>query len=440
MSVCRLATLLLCAGLAFRAGGQDAASENPRERIRAARQLAEQGSSAIPALRKLLQDPDLEVRLEAVKAIVQIGTQHSLDALIEATRDPDPEIQIRATDGLVDFYLPGYVKTGLTATLRKVGKTIKAKFTDVNDQVVPPYLEVRPDVIEALGKLASGGSSMESRANAARAIGVLRGRAAVPDLLQAIRSKNTQVIYESLIALQKIQEPSAAKEIAFLLRDLDDKVQIAAIETTGLLGNKEALPQLYDVLKTARNAKVRRAALTAIAMLPDEASRPLYEQYINHKDELTRAAAAEGFGRLRNPKDLPLLERAFAAETKMNPRLSQAFALVLLGKTELQEFSPLQYLVNALNSSSYHGVALPFLVEAARDEAVRRNLYSALRIGTRLEKMRLAQVLGRSGDSETVPHLEELTKDPDPEVATEAAGALRTLKLRLSASPASARG
>ncbi|MCL6512595.1 MAG: HEAT repeat domain-containing protein [Anaerolineae bacterium] len=264
MPVCRLATLLLCAGFAFRAGGQDAASENPRERIRAARQLAEQGSSAIPALRKLLQDPDLEVRLEAVKAIVQIGTQHSLDALIEATRDPDPEIQIRATDGLVDFYLPGYVKTGLTATLRKVGKTIKAKFTDVNDQVVPPYLEVRPDVIEALGKLASGGSSMESRANAARAIGVLRGRAAVPDLLQAIRSKNTQVIYESLIALQKIQEPSAAREIAFLLRDLDDKVQIAAIETTGLLGNKEALPQLYDVLKTARNAKVRRAALTAI--------------------------------------------------------------------------------------------------------------------------------------------------------------------------------
>jgi HEAT repeat protein len=431
MGVRDVAPIILLVFLTAFLPAQEAGSDNPRERARAARAMAEQGSSAIPALREMLRDPEYEVRLEAVKAIVQIGTQHSLDALIDATRDADPEIQIRATDGLVDFYLPGYVKTGLTATLRKVGKSIKAKFTDVNDQVVPLHMQVRPEVIEALGKLASGGSSMESRANAARAVGVLRGRAAVPHLLEAIRSKNTQVIYESLIALQKIQEPSAAKDIAFLLRDLDDRVQVAALETTGLLGNKDALPQLYDALKNARNARVRRAALTAIAMLPDESSRPHYNQYINHKDDLTRAAAAEGFGRLRNPADLPLLERAFEAETKMNPRLSLAFALVLHGKTELKEFSPLQYLVNTLNSSSYHGVALPFLVETARDPTVRQNLYSALRYGTRLEKLRLAQVLARSGDAESVPHLEELTKDPDPEVATEAAGALRTLKQRL---------
>jgi len=410
---------------------QNPASEDARERARAARELAGRGPSAIPELRKLLQDPVYEVRLEAVKAIVQIGTRDSLDALIEATRDPDPEIQIRATDGLVDFYLPGYVRTGLTATLRRVGKTIKGRFTDVNDQVIPLHLEVRADVIEALGKLASGGSTMEARANAARAVGILRGRAAVPYLLEAVRSKNSQVIYESLIALQKIQDPSAAKGISFLLRDLDDRVQIAAIETTGLLGNKEALPQLHDVLKTARNAKVRRAALTAIAMLPDESSRPLYNQYINDKDELMRAAAAEGFGRLRNPQDIPMLERAFEAEKKMNPRLSIAFALVLLGKTELSEFSPLRYLVNTLNSSSFHGVATPFLVEAARQAPVRRQLEAALKGATRLEKIRLAQVLARSGDAESIPHLEELARDADAEVGTEAAAALRVLRQRL---------
>ena len=82
------------------------------------------------------------------------------------------------------------------------------------------------------------------------------------------------MIYESLIALQKIRDESAGPRIGFLLRDLDPKVQIAAIETTGLLRNKEAVPELMDVLNRARDAKVQRAALTAIAMLPDETSRP----------------------------------------------------------------------------------------------------------------------------------------------------------------------
>jgi hypothetical protein len=81
---------------------------------------------------------------------VEIGTQRSLDALIEATGDSDPEMQIRATDGLVNFYLPGYVKTGLGASLQRVGRGIKAKFTDTNDKIIDVYVSVRPEVIAAL--------------------------------------------------------------------------------------------------------------------------------------------------------------------------------------------------------------------------------------------------------------------------------------------------
>ena len=149
------------------------------------REIAKAGSSAIPQLQELLKNPDTEVRVEAVKQITEIGTARSLDPLILATRDNDPEVQIRATDGLVNFYLPGYVKTGFGASLRRVGTSIKGKFTDTNDQVIDPYVTVRPEVIDALGKLASGGGSMEARANAARALGILRGRAAVPDLVEA---------------------------------------------------------------------------------------------------------------------------------------------------------------------------------------------------------------------------------------------------------------
>src|SRR5258708_24587572 len=115
------------------------------------RELAKGGSNAIPQLQALLKNPDLDIRVEAVKAIVDIGTQRSLDPLIEATGDADAEIQIRSADGLVNFYLPGYVRTGLSAKLQRAGKAVKAKFTDTNDQVIDPYVPVRPEVITALG-------------------------------------------------------------------------------------------------------------------------------------------------------------------------------------------------------------------------------------------------------------------------------------------------
>lgn len=404
---------------------------DPKRRARAARELGRRGFEAIPRLEQLLSDHALEVRIEAVKAIVEIGGPRSLDPLIRATADNDPEIQIRATDGLVNFYLPGYVRTGLSATLRRVGTALTSRFTDTSDQVIEPWVQVRPDVIRALGKLARGGASMEARANAARAVGILRGAEAVPDLLQAVRSKDDRVIYECLIAFQKIRDPKVGPEIAFLLRDLNERVQIAVIETTGLLRNREALPQLRELLEGGRSDRVRRATLTALAMMPAEQDRALFARYLADRDDHMRAAAAEGLGRLRSQAELPALEKAFNEERRMPARLGAAFALVLLGKTEMSEFSPLQYLVNTLNSAAWKGVARAYLVELARETPVLRSLEKSLARGTRSEKAELAHILAQSGDRETLPYLENLSKDPDAEVQREALSALRTLRARL---------
>ena len=425
-------TIRLAISIALALAAQDLRSPNPAERKRAARELTAQGTAALPHLTQLLSDPDVEVRVEAVKAIVEIDTQHSLDPLIQATRDSDPEVQIRATDGLVNFYAPGYVRTGLTASLRRVGGRIKGKFVETNDQVVDPFVEVRPDVVAALGKLARGGASMEARANAARAVGILRGRAAVSDLLEAIHTKDSQVIYECLVALQKIGDPAAAPRVAFLLRDLDERVQVAAIETMGLLRHMDALPQLREILYRTGKKSVRRAALRSIAMLPDRANRELLRKYLNDRDGELREAAAEGLGRIQDPEDLAALEKMFAEERDNSARLSAAFGLVMLGKADLSEFGPLRYLINTLNSSTRVGEARALLIEAARKSEVRRLLYEPLLGGTAGERIGLAQVLAQSGDQESLAVLEKVTRDPDPKVAQEALRALRTLRARLS--------
>ena len=395
------------------------------------RNMAKQGSSALPQLQELLRNPDIDIRVEAVKAITEIGTQGSLTPLIQAAADKDPEVQIRAIDGLVNFYLPGYVQHGLGASIKRFGTSIKGKFTDTNDQVIDPFVIPRQDVIQALGALVRGSSDTEVRANAARALGILRARAAVPDLVSALRSKDTDIIYESLIALQKIRDESAAEGVAFLLHDLNEKVQLAAIETVGLLQNKSSIPQLLDVLQHSRNIKVKRDALTSLAMLPDQQSRGVFGQYLHDKDEGMRAAAAEGFGRLRSPSDLPMIDAAFKDENKMAPRLALAFAEVMLGKTEISEFSPYQLLINTVNSVGYRGVAYAYLVELSRNPVLRPPLYRAADAGTKDEKIYLARVLAASGGQDAVPCLEKLSHDGDDQVAEEGLRALRTLKARL---------
>lgn len=419
--------LILISTLAFAQGP----SLDTKQRVKAVRDLAKGGPDSIPRIAPYVSDPDISVRIEAVKTLVDIGGPKTVDPLLVAAKDPDPEIQIRATDGLVNVYLPGFSKNGMSGTIQRVGTSIKAKFTDTNDKIIDAYVQVRPEVIDALGKLAKSGASIETRANAARAVGILRGRAAIPDLIEALHSKDDPVMYEALIALQKIRDPASAPRMSFLVRDLNDKIQIAALETTGILLNKEAAPDVRDALAHARNIKIRRAALEALAMLADLPDREMFLRYLNDKDDALRASAAEGLGRLKNSIDRPALEKTFNDEHKMSPRLSAAFALVDLGDLATGEFSPLRYLVNTLNVRAYRDVASPFLTELARDAAVRRTIYPMLTSATKDEKIQLSIVLARSGDRDSLPYLQTLSTDPDTDVAQEGIRSLRTLQARL---------
>jgi len=422
-----LFNFLLISGLALAQGP----SLDTKQRTKAVRDLAKQGQDAIPKIAPYVSDPDVSVRVEAVKALVEIGGPKTVDGLVKAAGDNDAEIQIRATDGLVNVYLPGYTKVGMSGTIQRVGNTIKARFGDTNDQVIDTFVQVRPEVIAAIGKLAHGGGTVEARANAARAIGILRGRAAIPDVVEALHSKDAQVMYEGLIALQKIRDPSAAPRISFLLGDLDDKIQTAALETTGLLLNREAAPSVRDAMTHARNIKVRRAALEALAMLADPPDHAEFLRDLNDKDESMRAAAAEGLGRLKMPGDRGVADKAFVDERKMSARLADAFALVSLGNMDTGEFSPLRYLVNTLSLRSYRGFANAYLTELTREEKVRQAIYPMLARGTKDEKIQMSIILARSGDRDSIPYLETLSKDPDGEVAQEGIRGLRSLRARL---------
>jgi HEAT repeat protein len=202
--------------------------------------------------------------------------------------------------------------------------------------VVPAHVEARPEVVAALGKVVSGTCPLPARANAARAIGVLRGRAATDDLIAGLASKDSSVLYESLVALED-PRPARLPRIHYLLRDLDEKVQLAALETVGILKNPESVAPLRDAYERARNDKVRRAALGAVA----DPRRSLLAAVYRPVGLVRRMAARRRRRRYRAPRPDRRPRPAdtkFDAETKMRARLAQAFGAALLGDHAMGEF------------------------------------------------------------------------------------------------------
>ena len=104
----------------------------------------------------------------------------------------------------------------------------------------------------------------------------------------------------------------------------------------------------------------------------------------------------------------------------------------MLGKTELSEFSPLQFLINNLNSAAYNGVALPFLIGAgAQGQRAPGALWAPADAGPRTRRSAWLRVLARSGDQSSIAEAQKLTTDPDTDVAQEALRTVRTLQARL---------
>jgi HEAT repeat protein len=428
------AGLCLLGGTLIARAPQSEDGYNTNQRILKIRDLGKRGPTALPSLAPYLSDPNRDIRVEAVKSIVRIDTPASLDPLITAAHDSDSEVQVRATDGIVNAYVPGYVaRSGLTGSLTRGMRQVKSFFASRNDQVVDPDVTIRPDVAQALTNQVASASSLDVRANAALACGILRNRAAGPALVEALRSKDNSLIFESLVALQKLRDPANGPGAALLANDLDERIQITALETIGVLRSLSSAPEVRSALKNARNQKVRRAALEALAMLGIPGDRATFQQYAEDSDAGVRAAALEGLGRIREPEDFPTLEKAFNEENAdWRVHLAAAYGMVSEGKLGTSDFDPLMYLLQSLGNRNREDTAKAYLTELARREDVRKALESMVPDALKDEKLGLCEVFAATQDPGVIPVLNQLAKDIDPDVAFAATKALRVAQARNS--------
>ncbi len=425
-----LASALAAVAAAFAQESSNAALSDPdlNKRVQAVRKLGEMpgGPSEVALLAPLVQDEIEEVRGAVVVALIKMRLIEAQPYLIEATADLSPRVQALAVDGLVDFYVPEYANLGRMDSVQSFASALKGRFSKPTPLTVPAYVRVRSEVINAFAEVLVHGRSEQARANAARAIGIVKGHEAVEALLVGVRSRSPSVIFESVVALKKIEDPSVGRHLVFLLRDLDPVLQQAVIQTVGQLRTSEAVDELVRIIHETNRDRIREAALIALAKIPDNGQRELFISFFRHKDGALRAAAAEGLGRIGTSDDLEVLAQLLASEKALRARLSIAFAAVMLG-----DHVKLAVLVDGLGSRVHRLEARPLIVEAARNPEVLQQLYVPMSTGSAPQRRHLAFVVSQSGTEESLPYLEELCDDDNKDVATAAVEALRVLRASL---------
>ena len=421
-----LVFLLTASAFANVEAEQNLKDPDAKVRAKAAQELGEGGNPAyVTVLADAVQDQDEAVRMAVVKSLIRLGTEASLEPLLVAVQDSIPEIREWAINGLVNFYLPGYVDTGFGGFFRSMKTRVGSFFSDIDTVVVDPDVQASEAVIRTLGQTVSGAPYVPTRVQAARALGILRARAAVPELVEAAFDNEVNLILEVLLAFQKIKDTSVGPRISFLLNYPQKNIQRSTATTLGLLRTQSTIPELRQLLENSEDKDVRVAVLDALAFMPQVETGPVFLGFLRDREKRLRAAAALGLGRLDEVRYPGALEQAREQERDSGVQLALDFALAAHGNMDY-----LEEIVSELSSRVRRGEARPYLIELARKQPVREALRPYLYSTDPEIRQNLCMVFAASGTSTSISYLEVLLDDSNSEVAQEANRAIRILRSR----------
>jgi len=428
--------LALCAALsASSAGAQtvrqvstdsliyDLKNPDAGRRTDAARQLGTaKFVPSIPALLPLTEDPDAGVRRQLELAFEEMNDIQTLPGFVQLSADSEADIRDRSVHALVNLHLPR--ESGPTAALMKFGNLINPWLDEHAGTVVEPDVPVDTSVITALRARMSDSEDGIRRA-ASQGLGILRGSAAIPELLQALgQDRDPEVRFQSVRALKKIGDASVGDRLLPGLNLNVEKVRNEIIIALGALRYREAVPDLTRVFEDSKPAdKARPLALSALADIGSPDSRALFLGNKADKDVTIRTYANEGLARIADASLLTLMSADRLTEKNARVQTAQAFGLLRLGRKEY-----LDELVRALEKLPTKDLAREYLHETLPAD---RPALFASRPKSAFGRAEFADVLGLMGDKAALPALQELERDNDATVARNAERAVR----RITAAP-----
>ena len=254
-------------------------SSEAKVRRKAASELGKTKSrDAVQPLLAAASDRDVSVREEVVKSLGILKDQEALTMLLTTIKDPAESVREESIIALVNLYADRDTGWVVTRTAKKAYKTINPFSDQVGDDatIIEAYVQVAPVAIDSIADRLLD-SSPAVRLDAAKALGVLRARPAVPKMIDAMKTGDANLRIALLRSLYKIRDASVDEQILPYLNDSDKNVRDETIVTLGLFRSKKALPELKRIYDQNPDTKLRLKAFQALALIGDGSTLDLFQ-------------------------------------------------------------------------------------------------------------------------------------------------------------------
>ncbi len=395
-------------------------SPNARTRQEAVSELGKsRRRESVSALSALVRDSEVKVRLEVVRAFRAIRDLSATPALVTQLEDGDTQVREETIGALVELYAE---REG-TGTVEGFLQVFADEF-DRNS--LPTIAVVEPSVIQGLSKRLRD-TEVAIRREAAFALGILDGKAALPALKATLQDPEPSVRGAAVTSIGKIGSSSDGPPLIPYLEDSSLEVRNRTLSALGVLRTTEAAPALRQLFESNRRKEVGVRALACLSRIGDPAQADLFRELVQDPDPERRRLAVEGLGRLADPSMTPAFKKDFQRERSDDLRLSYAFALTLLGDRAF-----LDTIVLALPSRLYGQRARNYILEMGRD--IGADLLPYLNDPDAEIRAILCDLLAALGATEAIGRLTPLLSDPSRTVVDRANLAIERLK-RVSSQP-----
>lgn len=389
-------------------------SPNVKTRLAAAAELGQsRRREAVAPLTGLVRDPEPKVRLEMVRALRQLRDLSAVATLATSLGDGDPQIREEVVGTLVELYTERERGTPVARFLEV--------FSDEEERAsLPLHAPVEPAVYDGLARTLSD-ADPGVRRQAAFALGILDGRAAVRELQNALQDGDDGVRAAAASALGKVGREDDGRALVPLVSDASSQVRVRALRSLGVLRTRAAGPALREAYESARGKDAGLGVLEALARVADPGSRDLFTRLVQDPDPAKKRLAIEGLARISDASMLPAFKKDYQRERDEDLRLALAFALTLLGDHAFTDS-----LVLCLPSRTLGSRCSAYLAELGG--AVLSELYAYLGDPDAAIRASLCDLLGAVGDEDTPARLQPLVSDPSAQVSDSANRAIERLK------------
>lgn len=392
-----------------------------------------------------LKSPTAKTRLEAAQALGKTRRAEAVTPLAAALRsEPEAKVRLEVVRALRELRnlsaVPALVAamSDAEAEIREeaLGTVVEVYsereragavsrflelFSDEYEKPTPPlFTSVDPSVFKALSQLLRD-ERKELRQGAAYAAGILGGKEVVPDLLDVLADVEPGVRGAAATAIGKVGTTADGQKLIPLLSDENASVRNRVLAAIGSLRVREAGPALREMYEANRRREQGAKVLESLSRVADPAQGDLFREVVKESDPERKRLAIEGLARISEAAMLPAFKKDFQRERNDDLRLAYAFAIARLGDHDF-----LDTLVLSLPSSSAGRRAQGYLLELGAP--ILSELYPYLGDQDAEIRAQLCDIIGALGNTSSVAVLEPLVNDPSPKVADRANRAIERLR------------